>query len=349
MNNFIGGITMHQGVKNIKYLYNILLKRMVHVNLQLLYSCNFKCRICDFWKAPYNAMPSLTLENTRIIAEKLKAFGPVVISIGGGEPLIHPDLLEITRCLARDNFLAMICNGWFVTPEKAAAIFKAGMHEVSVSLDYINPEKHDRQRGMAGAFDQAIKALKILNENRISANQRVHMISVVMDDNLEDIEPLILLARKIGITYMVTLYCTGRGKKESKVPITEAGAYLLKLKKKYPDFVSLPGYIKKFQDAVADQRGIAPCYAGKNLCNIDCRGNVSLCIDTLDQPVGNIITGDLEDIKQGLLGKYRDNKCAQCWTSCRGSIESLMYGKNRFYNWLKCYQIVKKAPLQRIT
>ena len=318
---------------------------MVHVNLQLLYSCNFKCRICDFWKAPYNGISYLTLENAQITAKKLKAFGPMVISIGGGEPLIHPNLVEIVQCFSQDNFPAMICNGWFVTPEKAAAIFKAGMYEVSVSVDYINPEKHDRQRGMEGAFNQAVKALQILNENRVSPYQRVHMISVIMDDNLEDIEPLILLARKIGVTYVVTLYCNERGKKESKVPIKEAGAYLMKLKKKYPDFVSLPGYIEKFQDAVEGQRGIAPCYGGKNLCNIDCSGNVTLCIDTLDQPAGNIITDDIEDIKKRLLETYRENECAQCWTSCRGSIESLMYGKNWLYNWIECYQIVKKMPL----
>jgi radical SAM protein with 4Fe4S-binding SPASM domain len=329
----------YEGIKIARCAYSFLMKRMVHLNLQVLYTCNFKCRICDFWKAPYRGLPRLSLEHVRVIANKLEALGPQIISIGGGEPLLHPDLVEITRCLSENNFPVMICNGWYVTPENARALFKAGMYEVSISVDYANPEKHDLQRGMAGAFKRAVNALKILNENRVSPLQRVHMISVVMDDNLEEIEPLIHLAKKIGITYLVSFYSSGRGMKQSGVTRKDVGAYLLKLRKKYRHFVSLPGYLAQFGEVVS------PCYAGKNLFNIDSQGNVTRCIDSLDDPVGNIISDDMFAVKRKLLEKHRESGCGSCWTSCRGSIETLMYGKRRLYNLSKSYRVIKRVPL----
>jgi radical SAM protein with 4Fe4S-binding SPASM domain len=328
-------------MKKARYGYSFLRKRMVHLNLQILYACNFRCKICDFWKAPYKDMPRISLDQVQIITGKLKTLGPLIISIGGGEPLLHPDLVEITRCLAVNNFPVMICNGWFVTPENARALFKAGLHEVSISLDYADPQKHDRQRGMAGAFQRAVNALKILMENRMSARQRVHMISVVMKDNLEDIEPLILLAKEIGVTFLVTRYSSERGKKSAQALPKEVGAYLVKLKKKHRDFVSLPGYLERFGEPVS------PCFAGKNLFNIDSQGQVTRCIDTLDDPVGNIISDDLIPVQEKLLAQYRESNCEKCWTSCRGSIETLMYGKKRLTNLRQCRQITRPVSLSR--
>lgn len=331
----------YEGMKRLRYMYSFLRKRMVHLNLQILYTCNFRCKICDFWKAPYKDMPPISLEQVRLIAGKLKALGPLIISVGGGEPLLHPDLVEITRCLSRNNFPVMICNGWHVTAENARALFKAGMHEVSISVDYADPGKHDRQRGMEGAFQRALQALKILNENRVKSWQRVHMISVVMEDNLEDIASLAHLAKKIGVTYLVTRYSSGRGKKSARALPKDVGEYLVKLRKKHRYFISLPGYLERFGETTY------PCYAGKNLFNIDCQGDVTRCIDSLEEPVGNMISHDIFSLEEKLLEKHRVSKCDKCWTSCRGSIETLMYGKRRLYNLIQCYQITKPQRLLR--
>lgn len=334
-------LNAHEGLKKTRLMYSFLMKRMVHLNLQILYTCNFRCKICDFWKAPYTDMPHLSLDQVRLATANLKALGPLLISIGGGEPLMHPDLMEIVNCLSRDNYPLMICNGWYVTPENARALFKAGMHEVSISVDYANPQKHDRQRGMEGAFQRAINGLKLLNENRVKSWQRVHMISVVMEDNLEEIEPLAQLAKEIGITYLVTRYSSGRGKKDTQVFPVDVGEYLVKLRKKHRCFISLPGYLERFNEAVF------PCYAGKNLFNIDSQGDVTRCIDSLEEPVGNIIRDDILSIKEKLLEKYSESRCDKCWTSCRGSFETLMYGKKRLYNLLQSYQITKKVAIKK--
>ncbi len=192
--------------KKLRFVERFARRRLVHLNLQLLYDCNFRCRICDFWKDQYRSHPRLTLEQIEVVARKLHRLGPQIISIGGGEPFMHEDLMPIVRALAEDHFLVMITNGWFMTREKAAALWQTGMYEVSVSVDYADPDKHDAQRATPGAHARAMEALRVLHETRVYPYQRVNMISVVMDDNLEDIEPLTERSAAMGISYLVTLY-----------------------------------------------------------------------------------------------------------------------------------------------
>ncbi len=330
--------------KKLAYAYSFLRKQLIHLNLQLLYSCNFKCKICDFWKEPYARHPHLSVDQAKIISEKLKPLGPLVVSIGGGEPLLHKNLIEIIQIMAKDNFPVMICNGWYITPENAKELFRAGLHEVSISVDYASAEKHDEQRGKKGAFDHAISALETLQKNRAHADQRVHMISVIMDDNIDEVESLIKIAKSIGVTYLITFYSHGRGKKENRSLYTDISKRLLSLQKQYKEFVSIPEYIQRFAE-VDNNAGITPCYAGKNLFNIDSQGNVTRCIDMLEDVAGNILTDDLNVIKQNLHNQFKTNACGECWTSCRGSIETLRYGKQSISNLIVYYNMVKAVPL----
>jgi len=331
--------------KKVRFARSFMWGRMVHVNLQLLYTCNYRCTICDFWKPNWRHKPLLSVDQTEVISEKLNCLGPQIISIGGGEPMLHPDLVAIVRALARHHFPVMITNGSLVTPELARNLFKAGMVEISVSVDYADPRKHDAQRGVSGAHAKAIEALRVLQENRTHPEQRVNMISVILEDNLQEVEPLIEVCQKLGITYLVTLYSPSRGAKAERPPAAEVSRRLLELKRRYRHFVALRGYLARFTEAVAEN-GIGPCYAGRNLCNIDCQGDVSLCIDRLEDPVGNILTDDIFVLEQRLLERHKTNQCRDCWTSCRGSIEALRYGQNRLANLIDYYQMTRPVAFK---
>jgi len=220
------------------------------------------------------------------------------------------------------------------------------MHEVSISLDYADAAKHDAQRGMPGAFDRAVSALETLMRNRVAPHQRVHMISVVMDDNIDEIEKLIKLSKSIGVTYLITFYSKRRGEKESRASRPDISRRLLELKKKYPEFIAISEFINRFADAQVDG-GVAPCYAGKNLFNIDCVGNVTRCIDQLDTVAGNIFEHDIGYLKDRLVSQIAENKCSACWTSCRGNIETMLYGDHKLKTFFEYGNIIRKVSLGR--
>lgn len=330
--------------RKLRYLRNFLAGRLVHTNLQLLYTCNFRCRICDFWQPSYRDAARLSLKQVETISDKLAQIGPQIVSIGGGEPLLHPDIVGVVRALARHHFPVMICNGWYVTPEMARSLWQAGIYEVSISVDYADAKKHDEQRGAPGAYERALAALRVLNQERIHPRQRVHMISVVLEDNLDDLEPLIQMCREMGITYLVTLYSDSRGQRSVRSIPGQASQRLLGLKRKYREFVAVRGYLARFSEAIANG-GIGSCSAGKQLCNIDSQGQVGLCIDRICEPVGNILTDDMTQLEQRLLAAHRENACQACWTSCRGNIDTLRSPRQIFGNAWDYHQMSKGLPL----
>lgn len=314
---------LHYGYRSLRLARNLLTRRMIHANLQITYRCNFKCKICDFWKTHHDAAEEMTLDNFSVIGRKLNELGSLIISLAGGEPLIREDLPQIITILNESNhFPILITNGWFVTEERAKAILNAGLQEISVSLDYADPARHDAQRGLPGAWQRAVNALEILKRNRLGKRNRIHMISVLMDDNLDEIENLIKLSRKLGVTYMLSLYSWNRGVKSPRLPDSHVTDHLLSLKKKYPEFISLTSYIEQFDNAIANG-GIGNCQTGRLLMNIDNRGAVARCTETLDQPVGNILTDSVKSITDGLFKLQESSTCSQCWTSCRGFAECM--------------------------
>jgi hypothetical protein len=145
----------------------------------------------------------LSLDDIRLIGRKLNRLGTLIISLAGGEPLLRSDLYDIITALnAAGHFPILITNGWYVDETVARDILRAGLQEISVSVDYREPARHDAQRGCPGAWERAVKALELFHKNRPDRRNRVHMISVLMDDNLDDVEPLILLCRELGVTYI---------------------------------------------------------------------------------------------------------------------------------------------------
>ena len=131
---------LHYQLRCGSLAYNLLAKRMIHCNLQVTYRCNFKCQICDFWKAECDKTDELSLEDIRLIGGKLNRLGTLIISLAGGEPLMREDLAQIIKILNRANhFPILITNGWLVDDSRAREIQQAGLQEISVSVDYADP------------------------------------------------------------------------------------------------------------------------------------------------------------------------------------------------------------------
>jgi MoaA/NifB/PqqE/SkfB family radical SAM enzyme len=332
---------LHYQYRCMRLGLGFLTGRFIHCNLQITYRCNFKCQICDFWKEEHSPADELSLDDIRRIGAKLNRLGTLIISLAGGEPLMREDIFDIISALNRANhFPILITNGWFVDDSLAKDVLRAGLQEISVSIDYRDPARHDAQRGVEGSWERAVRALELLNTHRPDRRNRVHMISVLMDDNLDDIEQLIRLSRELGVTYMINLYSWNRGSKTPRRPGGTVSDRLLQLKRRYPDFVTLTSYIEHLDQAIAEG-GIGNCQTGRLLMNIDNRGNVARCTETLSEPVGDILTDDMMAIRDRLWKVQRERACAQCWTSCRGFAES-MFMPPRLRQFREFYTSVKR-------
>ncbi len=304
--------------KGSRLLGNVIGNRLFLCNWQVTYRCDFRCSTCLFWREDHRAADELNLEQIRVAADTLRPLAPLAISMSGGEPLLREDLPEIARILSRDHFFSIITNGWHVTREKAQALYDAGMGDVHVSLDYATASRHDALRGRPGAFDRAVRALEHFRDTRPDRRHRVHALAMLLEDNLDDIERLVLLAEELGVSVELSLYSDRRGRLPRRSPERPVTEFLRQLKAHHPDsFVPMTDYLSSFDEAVRNH-GVPACHAGQTFFNVDERGQVSLCIDSLERPVASLLTDSADTIVDALRDRTRTNPCGQCWTSCRG-------------------------------
>lgn len=107
--------------------------------------------------------------------------------------------------------------------------------------------------------------------------------------------------------------------------------------------MALRGYVQGFRHAV--EGTLTPCQAGRLLCNIDTQGELSFCIDRPDTTVGNILNEPVGELVRRLRKNQRSNDCRGCWTSCRGSIETLRQGRFAPGNLRDYWEMARPVPL----
>jgi radical SAM protein with 4Fe4S-binding SPASM domain len=192
-------------------------------------------------------------------------------------------------------------------------------------LDFADEKRHDENRGKQGAFKRAVEAVKYFVEAKINKFQKVNVTAVLLKENIDEIEKLIVLAGKLGAEFTLQPYANIKtnGHQDDAIKdhtITqEVSHHLLKLKRKYPSFKSSREYLRRYDEFL--QEGIGGCQAGRLFFNIDQKGDIAKCVEDLDNPVGNIKTIGIKELRNALLQKQIENRCKACWYGCRGEVE----------------------------
>ncbi len=173
--------------------------------------CNLKCMHCysNSRNIPYRN--ELTTAEAKTMIRDLAAFGSPVILFSGGEPLMHKDLPELARYAVAQGMRAVIStNGTLITAEKAAVFREIGLSYVGVSLDGMKAT-HDRFRGKAGAFEAAMKGIRICRDAGIKVGVRF----TINRHNAADVPAIFDLLEKENIPRccFYHLVYSGRGSK----------------------------------------------------------------------------------------------------------------------------------------
>jgi MoaA/NifB/PqqE/SkfB family radical SAM enzyme len=101
--------------------------------------CNLACTYCNEYDDVSKPVP---LEEMKRRLDTLADMGTSVITISGGEPLMHPDLDEIIRHIRRRGIIAgMITNGFFLNKERIEQLNAAGLEHLQISIDNAMPDE----------------------------------------------------------------------------------------------------------------------------------------------------------------------------------------------------------------
>jgi MoaA/NifB/PqqE/SkfB family radical SAM enzyme len=112
--------------------------------------CNLACKYCNEFDDFSKPVPTDVMFRR---VDKLGEFGTSVITISGGEPLLHPELDQIIRRMRHNGAVAgMITNGYLLMPDRIERLNRAGLEWLQISIDNVTPD------------DVSKKSLKVLDK-----------------------------------------------------------------------------------------------------------------------------------------------------------------------------------------
>ena len=165
------------------------LRQVPLITLHLTERCNSRCVSCDYWRHGHEDM---TLDSVSRLLPSLRDLQTRAVLISGGEPLIHPQWVQISQLL-RDHGLQL----WLVTSglslvkhaARAAALFQS----ITVSLDGIDRHMYAAIRGL-DAFDNVCAGIRATADAGAALSVRV----TVQRGNYRALPAFVNLARELG-------------------------------------------------------------------------------------------------------------------------------------------------------
>ena len=114
-------------------------KHPILVHIIPMRRCNLACTYCNEFDDVSNPVP---LEEMKKRLDILAGMGTSIITISGGEPLMHPDLDEVIRHIRRRGMIAgMITNGFYLNRERIERLNGAGLEHLQISIDNTVPDE----------------------------------------------------------------------------------------------------------------------------------------------------------------------------------------------------------------
>ncbi len=177
----------------------------------LIRRCNLKCKHCYSISGDVDFPGELSTDEVFAVMDDLKAFRVPVLILSGGEPLLRPDIFEISRRAKTLGFYTgLSSNGALIDETNIGDIASIGYDYVGVSLDGIGAT-HDAFRGKAGCFEASLRGVRLCKSHGIKVGLRFTMTM----DNHGELPALLDLADAEGVDkfYLSHLVYAGRGNK----------------------------------------------------------------------------------------------------------------------------------------
>ena len=127
--------------------------------LEPLFRCNLKCRGCGKIHYPHDILEQhMSVEMCVSAAEEC---GAPVVSIAGGEPLLHPDIAPIARSLIERRRFVYLCTNALLVAQRMNEFEPSPYLTFNIHLDGLD-HRHDERVGRNGVFKRAVSAIRLL-------------------------------------------------------------------------------------------------------------------------------------------------------------------------------------------
>jgi MoaA/NifB/PqqE/SkfB family radical SAM enzyme len=264
--------------------------------------CNLACTYCNEFDDVSKPVP---IEEMHRRIDKLGELGTSVVTISGGEPLLHPELDDVIRRIRANGMVAgLITNGYLLVAERIRRLNRAGLEWLQISIDNVNPD------------DVSKKSLKVLDRKlqllAEHADFHVNINSVVGGGIRHPQDALVIGKRAVELGFSSTIGIIHDGGGQLQ-PLNEEERRI------YHEMQALEKKsftrVNAFQDNIA--RGLPNdwrCRAGGRYLYICEDGLVHYCSQQRGYPGVPLASYTRDDLRREYL---TEKSCApQCTVSC---------------------------------
>jgi len=165
--------------------------------------CNLSCGYCNEFDDSSSPVPTDAMLR-RI--DRLASFGTSIVTISGGEPLLHPELDRIIRRIRSHGIICgIITNGYLLTAERIDRLNRAGLEYLQISIDNLHPD------------DVSMKSMKVLDKKLLLLAEHAEFqvnINSVVGSGIRNPDDAAVIARRavsLGFTTTIGIIHDGSG------------------------------------------------------------------------------------------------------------------------------------------
>ena len=295
-----------------KYAWLAASRRPLLVHFEVTLRCNARCGFCDYWKTPADAKA----HEVASYADAARFFNPMLVTFTGGEPLLRRDLEDLVSAVDRAvrlKYVTLITHGGMLTAERAQSLRDAGIHQFNISLDYLDG-RHDDARGIPGLTDRIFAAVSAMRERGID---NIRFNTVIKDDNLEELLPIVERAASLGCGVNFSVYTDAKNGNRTHMlgapqqqALDEAVQQLLAYKRRRRGVITNSDYYLEQVPRWTRGELAEPCRSGIRTIHVDPTGHVKRCPDF---PT---------DFHWSEYKRYEPVQCDACYYACRGEAQA---------------------------
>jgi MoaA/NifB/PqqE/SkfB family radical SAM enzyme len=178
-------------------------RHVVLVHIVPMRRCNLACGYCNEYDKTSDPVP---IDEMLKRIDKLAALGTSIVTISGGEPMMHPQIYDIIARIRHHGMIAgLISNGYYFQPEKIQKLNEAGLDYLQISIDNVNPDEVSK------------KSLKVLDGKLKNLHEHAKFqvnINSVVGGGVQNPEDALVIAKRaveLGFTSTVGVIHDGDG------------------------------------------------------------------------------------------------------------------------------------------
>jgi len=288
-------------------------RRPLQCSLYVTDRCNLDCAYCTEYD---NSRSHPSIHDLKQWVRKIRELGTMRIALVGGEPLTHPDIVELVRYCRELGFAtSLTTNGFLLTRNLVEQLEEAGLQVMQISVDRMTPSAITKK-----SFKTVLPKLDYFSDSKIS----LHITGVICADTLPEAQAVLETGLSRGIPTEVRLvhadplqrFRVDRGQREELERFIDS---MIERKRRGEKIHTSEAILNYQRGLLRGEHVEWTCVAGYKLFFVSAQGKFWIC--SMVHTDKHIMDVTLDD----LYANYRKKSCQEgCGVYCAVSASLLV-------------------------